>query len=346
MTSVDENAPLPDGDAPSEDEAWTEAADASLAADDDARFFATGPRRKLSRRFIGILALVLLVHAALIAAFLWRDRTANLQVAQQEEATPVEVVVEQPPEPPKPPPPPEQKPPEPPRPKEDLSPAMSAPRAPAEDKIKTETKEAKTEAPTKLATPTQGAPQAAAPAAPEKEATPEANKEDAAKEEEKKEAEALDKARRKADKKKTREAKAHSSQKVNPNLLAALGGAPSFGAHMTFARPTPKTKIYGGTEDVRWMSEVEAMLEAKVQQLPKTAHYQAGGKVAICFHVSPEGRVILQEYCAKSGYPDIDQLAMRALRAAAPFPPPPPGLDRGLIWVSTFDGQTPVLHFR
>ena len=115
---------------------------------------------------------------------------------------------------------------------------------------------------------------------------------------------------------------------------------------MTLAKPTPKAKIYGGTDDMRWMSEVEAMLEAKVQQLPKTAHYQTGGKVAICFHVGPDGRVLLQEFCEKSGYPDIDALAMRALRAAAPFPPPPPGLERGLVWVSSFDGQVPVLHFR
>ncbi|MBE7220372.1 MAG: TonB family protein [Caulobacteraceae bacterium] len=274
-----------------------------------------------------------------------------MQVATQEEETPVEVVVEKP-EPPKPPPPkpPEPKQPEPPKPKEDLSPAYSAPRAPTEEKVKTETKEAKTEAPTHLDTPTQGAPQAAPPAAaPAKEPTPQASKEEAAKEEEKKEnAEALDKAKRKAAKKqaRTKEVARTSNQKVNPNLLAALGGAPSFGAQMHFARPTPKAKIYGGTEDMRWMSEVEAMLEAKVQQLPKTAHYQAGGKVAICFHVGPDGRVLLQEFCAKSGYPDIDALAMRALHAAAPFPPPPPGLERGLVWVSSFDGQVPVLHFR
>ncbi len=350
MTSEEHDAP--DGTAPAEDEVFTDAAAANFAADEDARFFATFARRKISRRFISILALVLLVHTALLVAFLWRDRSATMQVAEQEEATPVEIVQE-PPEvpkpPPPPPPPPQQKPPEPPRPKEDLSPAMSAPRAPSEDKIKTETKEAKTEAPTKTEVPTQGAPQAAAPAAaPAKETPPEVEKKEAAQEEEKKEAEALDRAKRKAEKKeRTREAaKAHSPQKVNPNLLAALGGAPNFGAAMTFARPTPKTKIYGGTEDVRWMSEVEAMLEAKVQQLPRTAHYQTGGRVAICFHVSPDGRVLLQEFCQKSGYPDVDQLAMRALHLAAPFPPPPPGLDRGLVWVSTFDGQTPVLHFR
>ena len=333
------------------DPAEMDVAEASLAATEDARFFETGGRRGISRRFISIVALVLLVHAGLIAAFLLRDRHADLQVAQQQEETPIEIVVEkpEPPKPPVPPKPPEPKQPEPPKPKEDLSPAYSAPRAPTEDKLKTETKEAKTQAPTKMPTPTQGAPAAAAPAAaPAKEATPDVAKEEAAKEEEKKDAaEALDKAKRKQAKKqaKTREAKT-SSQKVDPRLLASLGGAPNFGATMTLAKPTPKAKIFGGTDDMRWMSEVEARLEAKVQQLPKTAHYQSGGKVAICFHVGPDGRVLLQEFCEKSGYPDIDALAMRALHAAGPFPPPPPGLERGLVWVSSFDGQVPVLHFR
>ena len=92
--------------------------------------------------------------------------------------------------------------------------------------------------------------------------------------------------------------------------LASLGGAPDFGA-MSFARPTPKTKIYGGTEDVRWMSEVEAMLEAKVQQLPRTPHWQAGGRVAICFHVDVSGRVTVKEWCQKSGCCMVLHRAMR-----------------------------------
>ena len=330
---------------------WAAAAEANLTASDEARFFARDRRtRWLKPRFLGLVLLALLVHAAIIAAFLWRDANTKMQVAEIEE-TPVEVIVEKPPEPR---PPPQQKPPEPPppKPKEDLSPAMSAPRAPSEDKIKTETKEAKTAAPTKLETPTQGQPKTAPAAAPPKEAAaPAETKQDQAAKEaaNKPDAEALDKARRKAAKakeSKTKEAKAAPRRRQVPDALAALAGAPTLDAAMSFARPTPKTKIYGGTEDVRWMSEVEAMLEAKVQKLPHTEHYQAGGRVAICFHVDVSGRVILQDYCLKSGYPDIDRLAMRALIAAAPFPPPPPGLDRGLIWVSTFDGQTPTLHFR
>lgn len=333
------------------------AADGDLVAAGEERFLPPArPRLQLAARgrFLLLLLLALGVHVALIAAFLLRDRTAPTQVAEIE--TPVEVIVEPPPPPPapapEPPKPPEQKPPEPPkpRPREDLSPAMSAPRAPNQDNVKTDAKEAKSTAPTKMPTPTLGQPQAPAPAAtpPDTRAPTPPDKEDTAKEEDKSKpaAEALDKARQKAAKAKqnrTREAKAAPKRKSVSEALASLGGAPDFGA-MSFARPTPKTKIYGGTEDVRWMSEVEAMLEAKVQQLPRTAHWQAGGHVAICFHVDVSGRVTVKEWCQKSGYPDIDQIAMRALVAAAPFPPPPPGVEHGLIWSSVFDGQLPVLH--
>ncbi len=327
---------------------------APLEAHEDERF-EDRPRPRLGTRaaFYGLVALALLLHAAIIAAFLYRDAHEVTRTAQMEE-TPVEVVVETPPEPEKPKPPPEKKPPEPPKPKpkEDLSPALSAPRAPNEEKVKPDTKEAKTAAPTKLETPTQGQPKATPAIAPPKQDAPaETKKDEAAKEEDKTkpDAEALDKAKRKAAKAKltkSKDAKAAPRRKQVPNALAALAGAPTLDTSMSFARPTPKTKIYGGTEDVRWMSEVEAMLEAKVGTLPHTEHYQAGGRVAICFHVDVSGRVILQEFCAKSGYPDIDRLAMRALQSAAPFPPPPPGLDRGLMWTSTFDGQLPKLHFR
>lgn len=325
---------------------------ATLAAREDERFLDPVRGARAARaRFFALVALILLLYVAIIAALLWHDARTPVETAQIQE-TPIEVVVEKPPEPPKPPPPEAKKPPPPPPPpKEDLSIARSAPRAPSEDQIKTETKEAKTAAPTKLPTPTQGQPQSTPATAPPKEAAPdETKKEEAAKEEDltKPDAEALDKAKPKAVKKeaKSREAKAAPRAKKIPNALAALAGAPSLDATMSFARPTPKTKIYGGTEDVRWMSEVEAMLEAKVQKLPHTAHYQAGGNVAICFHVDTTGHVIERDFCKKSGYPDIDQMAMRAFLAAAPFPPPPAGLERGLIWGTTFDGQVPTLHFR
>ena len=326
--------------------------DAALEAHDEERFEPKLARLFSARLFFSILLVTaLVIHAAIITAFLYRDAHETIVTAKMEE-TPVEVIVEKPPELEKPKPPPEKKQPEPekPKPKEDLSPAMSAPRAPNEDKVKTETKEAKTAAPTKTETPAQGQPKSQPAAAPPKEASaPAETKKDEAKEEDnsKPDAEALDKASRKAAKakqSKTKEAKAAPRRKAIPNALAALASAPQLNATMSFARPTPKTKIYGGTEDVRWMSTVEAMLESKVTQLPRTAHWRDGGRVVIFFQVDVSGRVIAREIIVKSGYPDIDQIAMRALNGAAPFPPPPPGIEHGLYWASKFDGQLPNLH--
>ena len=258
----------------------------------------------------------------------------------------MEVVVEPPPEPEKPKPP-EPKKTEPPKPKEDLRPAFSAPRAPNEEKLQTERMQPKTSVPKAAQPPSEGQPQPRPQVAQPKEAAPAQTKEEtAAKEDDKTkpDAEALDKAKPKIAKEaKTKEAKAAPKQKKAADLMASLAGSSAL-PELSFSKPTPKAKVYGGTEDVRWMSEVEGMLESKVSQLPRTAHFQTGGQVLICFHVDENGRVTVKEFCRKSGFPDVDQLAMRALVAAAPFPPPPRGVEHGLVWSSVFDGQLPSVH--
>ncbi len=345
-------------DAPQPDEA-PEGTDFTAAAEE--RLDSARSRVPLwaRTRFALVLLVVLLVHAGLIAAFLLRDRNTEMQVAASEE-TPVEVIVETPPEPPKPlppaPPPPDKKPPPPPppRPKEDLSPAYSAPRKENQETLKTDKLQEKTSVPKAPQPPQEGTPSPKAAAAPPKEAAPpsDAKEDTAAKEEDKTkpDAEALDKATPKSSKAptpkppKTKAAKA--SPKTNQKtkeLFASLSGSDAL-PQMTFAKPSAKTKVYGGTEDVRWMSTVEGMLEEKVGKLPHTAHWQAGGHVAICFHVDGTGKVTIKDWCQKSGYPDIDQIAMRALVQASPFPPPPPGVEHGLVWVSQFDGQLPTAH--
>ena len=329
----------------------------------DERLAGAPPRAGFSARarFALVLAAVLLVHAAFIAAFLIRDRDAPIQVASSEE-TPVEVIVEKPPEPPKPlpppppPPPPEKKPPPPPPPppKEDLSPAYSAPRKENQETLKTDKLQEKTSVPKAAQPPQEGTPNPKPAAAPPKEAAPptDAKEETAGKEEDKSkpDAEALDKASPKSAKPptlkppKTKAAKAQpkTNQKTK-ELFASLSGSDAL-PQMTFSKPAAKTKIYGGTEDVRWMSTVEGMLEDKVGKLPRTPHWQAGGQVVVCFHVDENGRVTIKDFCQKSGYPDVDQIAMRALMAAQPFPPPPRGVEHGLAWSSVFDGQLPTTH--
>ena len=323
-------------------------ADEALIAHEGERLVVARPTSRFMARgrFWTLVILALIAHAVIIAAFLWRDAHDEMKVATAAEETPVEIVVEKPPEPPKPKPP-EPKKTEPPKPKEDLRPAFSAPRAPNEEKLQTERTQPKTSVPKAAQPPSEGQPQPKPQMAQPKQAAPAQTKEDtAAKEEDKSkpDAEALEKAKPKVAKEaQTKAAKTAPKQKRSPDLMASLAGSASL-PELSFAKPTPKTKVYGGTEDVRWMSQVEGMLEAKVSQLPRTAHWQTGGQVLICFHVDENGRVTVKEFCRKSGYPDVDQIAMRALLAAAPFPPPPQGVEHGLVWSSVFDGQLPSVH--
>ncbi|MDO9472204.1 MAG: TonB family protein [Caulobacter sp.] len=47
----------------------------------------------------------------------------------------------------------------------------------------------------------------------------------------------------------------------------------------------------------------------------------------VAFSLDPEGRLISLRLAASSGTPDFDRAAMRAVRAAAPFPRPPEDID-------------------
>ena len=212
--------------------------------------------------------------------------------------------------------------------------------------MQTEKTQPKTSVPKAATPPSEGQPQPKAAAAPPKEAAPDESKEDAAKapDETKPDAEALDKAKPKtAPKTTTKQAKETPKTKRKPtDALAALSGSSSL-PELSFAKPTPKTPIYGGTEDVRYLAIVEAALESKVTQLPRTEHWRSGGHVVIFFHLDETGRVISRDFYQKSGYPDIDKIAMQALIAAQPFPPPPRGVEHGLVWGSQFDGQLPRL---
>lgn len=326
---------------------------ADLTAREDQRFFARDTRAPFWRRsrFIAILILVLIAHAALLAYFLYRDAGATMQTAQIEE-TPVEVVVEPPPPPeaPKPPPPPqEKKPPPPPKPKEEIEkPAFSAPRAPNESKVETNKLDQKTEAP-KAATPPQDGQQAPPQQAskPQEESKPESKEDAAAKPEETKpDAEALDKAKPKvAPKPATKQAKPAPKTKKTLDALASLSGESAL-PNFTFAKPTPKAPVYGGTEDVRYLAIVQGLIMNKVKQLPRLNHYQEGGQVAVVFHIDDSGRVLTMGLGQTSGNPEIDRMAMNAVSQAAPFPAPPRGIPHSLIWGSSVDGQLPIRGVR
>ena len=109
---------------------------------------------------------------------------------------------------------------------------------------------------------------------------------------------------------------------------------------MRFPVPTPKQKIYGGTEDIRWMSEVEAMLEVKARQLPALTGVRAGTKIALCFEVDTDGNPLNLRACGSTAHRRLEAFARRVVTAAAPFLPPPAGRAKsGLRWVYEYGGS-------
>ncbi|WP_158807148.1 TonB family protein [Beijerinckia sp. L45] len=329
------------------------AAATALTAREDQRFFAREKRAPFwSRsRFIAILVLVLLIHAALLVYFLYRDTKATQEVVQAEE-TPIEIVVEPPPppaapqdkpkplpEPTKAPPPPEPPKVPPPEVKEDLSPAKDAPRA-VEDKKTVDTRQAQPKSEPKG--PKQPTPPAEpAQPSPAKEATTAKPAED------KPDAEALDKATPEV--KKTppaKESKAKSKTKTaKPDAaqtLAGLSGLKSF----SIEAPAPRVPVAGGTEDVRFLSIVQGMIMKKVRALPRLNRYQEGGQVTVLFHIDDSGRILTMGLGQTSGNPEIDRMAMNAVSQAGPFPAPPRGVPHSLIWGDSVDGQLPIRGMR
>jgi TonB family protein len=291
-------------------------------------------------RFGLLLAIVLIVHAAVIGYFLYRDATVPVQLAQAEEI-PVEVVVEPPPPPPPPPPP--QKPPAPePQPKQAMSekPASSAPRAPSEIPVDTKMTDARTEAPKAAPPPRDGQPEPATadataveqPAAPEPKDTAALKLED-----DKREAEALDKA------KPDRESKPDAQEaKVKPKTqatdaarqLAGLSDVPTY----HFATASKMADFPAGTEDNRYLSVVYGKIMSKNRyRTSAAARRGAHGIVSVTFVVDFMGRIARQVVTESSGQPDLDALAMATVRAAAPFPYPPGSGSQQLIWRADFE---------
>lgn len=324
-------------------------ADPSLMVHAEDRLFAwDGRALRRNKLFYPILVLVLLIHAAALIYFYYRDNKAAMETALLDE-TPVEVVIEPPPEQPKPPPPPQKKP-EPPKPKPEEQiekPAFSAPRAPNKETVDTKSTDLKTQAPKAPAPPQQGVKAPPQQASKPQDENKDTAKEDAAKpEEDKPDAEALEKAKPKvAPKAAAKPVTKAPLTKKTQDALASLSGESDL-PNMTFAKPTPKAPVYGGTEDVRYLAIVQGLIMQKVKTLPRLDHYQDGGEVAVYFHLDDSGRVISMEILKKSGMPGIDAMAMDAVRQASPFPPPPRGVPHGLVWGTSVDGQLPMRAMR
>lgn len=302
----------------------------------DERFFAPGrPDTFWSRsRFVALLGIVLVVHAAVIGYFLYRDATVPAALAQAEE-TAIEVVVEPPP------PPPPQKPPAPePQPKQEMSekPASSAPRAPSEIHVDTKMTDAKTEAPKAAIPPRDGQPEPASAAAAEQPAAPESKQAAASKlEDDERDAEALDKAKPNVESKPdAQDAKVKPKTQVSDaaRQLSGLSDVPTY----HFATASKMADFPAGTEDNRYLSVVYGKIMSKNRyRTSAAARRGAHGIVSVTFVVDFMGRIARQVVTESSGQPDLDALAMATVRAAAPFPSPPGSGSQQLIWRAEFE---------
>ena len=248
-------------------------------------------------------------------------------------------------EPPKPPPEPPK-----PQPKQETKaevekPASSAPRAPNDEKLDTRETRKDTHAPKAPTPPKDGTPEKAEAASPATEPTPpdktaaEAEKKDVLE----KDAEPLENAVPEPPKRpKSLMAKARPPTKVKSDrsALDQLAGDSTLPDY-SFSRPTKKSPVYGGSEDSRYLAIVYGMIMSKRRAVVSVA--EASGNVTITFGVDDNGNLTGADYVRRSGFPEIDNEAMAAIRRASPFPPPPPGSPHSLIATIDFSQDGPPL---
>ena len=305
----------------------------SLSARMEERFLAPFKRNAFAARTWHVVtaAVVAAIYAGGLLFLLRWDSEGAQRLAKQEE-TPVEIVVEQP----KPPPPPPEKKQEPQKAaKQEIEkPATSAPRAPNEEKVETQAQDKETRAPKAPAPPADGKPDAAKEAASPNDKPAEPEKTEAAAEKKPdtpdKDAEPLDKQVPLPPKKPVmKEAKVKPPAKLRREAeMRRLAGASDLPDYK-FARPTKKSPVYGGSEDSRYLAIVYGMIMRKYR---RTALGPSNsGSVTVTFNVDGGGSVVEIGIAQTSGYTDIDAEAVRAIRRASPFPPPPPGAPHGLI---------------
>jgi protein TonB len=307
----------------------------SLAAHAEERFFAPLRNTPFNSRagFITAVAVVLLIHAAILGALLYRD--SQLPPPPPEE-TPVEVVMEQP-KPPEPPPQKQQQ--QQKQQEEDEKPAYSAPRV-SKEPVNDPGQAEKTEGPKAATPPRDGLPtlakQALAPPPPEK---PDETEQKAALEDDKSEAEALDKAAHEPSK---NPEKAQSKPKPKPADPSTGESDPALSGRTdnstpSFASADALEDYPGGTESNRYIARIFGMIIGKKHYVGSVSERRGEtGTVAVSFYVDYDGHVRHQEVVRSSGLAGLDALAMGAIRFAGPFPPPPGAGGQAYIATITF----------
>ena len=313
MATIDPEAPQPQS-----------LARTTLTARAEERFIAPFKRSRAARVvFFATVGIVLALHGGVLLYILRKETMAPPKEEAKETA--VEIVVEPPPPPPAP---------EKPADKAEIEkPAMSAPRAPNEDKTETEKLDTETRAPKAPTPPADGKPDPETPASapetpPDK---PDVQQTQAAKPADPRlDAEALDRAspEPKPDPAPPKAVTPPVTKRSAKTALQKLAGASSLPDYK-FAKPTKKSPVWGGTEDSRYLAIVYAMIMQKFH--PGGFVMATGGATTIAFELDESGHVLAEALQARSGDDDFDRAALSAVARASPFPPPPPGSPHGLV---------------
>ncbi len=302
-------------------------------------------------RFLAFLLLCLLLHLSIVAFLLWEDRRTEFAPPQEE--IPVEVITEPPPppeekkeEPPPPEPPqPEQEkqkppPPPPPPPPEEEKPATDAPKleskAKSEQDWPEEQKETKTprnEPPTEKVTPKDEKPEGLKDATDEADGdkTPEPAPQKAI--EDKPDAEIIERAEKtptpteKPETKETKAAKKGQGMTI-ADMVAAMAPLPDY----KLAAPPKTSPVGGGQAKTTYLTILYGLIMPHMRIPPRVREIPMSSRGVVAFYIDEMGNLTHQAVYKTSGLPDLDAAALAAVRAAAPFPAPPRGLPRAMLF--------------
>lgn len=305
-------------------------------------------------RFLAYVLLGLVMHLTLLGFLLWQDqRSAPPPI---EEEIPIEVITEPPPPPPPPPeekkeeppppePPPEKQeqqkppPPPPPPPPEEEKPAFDAPKAESKAKSEVNAPEEADEAKTKLKQPEKFAPKDDKPQGlkdgEEEDAESDKKPEPAPQklEEDKPDAEIIERAEKsptpvdKPEAKDSKPTKKGDSMTI-ADMVAAMAPLPNY----KLAAPPKPSPVGGGQAKTTYLSILYGLIMPHMRIPPRVREAQVPSRGVVAFYIDEMGNLTHQAIYKTSGFPDLDAAALAAVRAAAPYPPPPRGLPHAMLF--------------
>ena len=302
---------------------------------------------RMRRRFMTFVLIGLLLHLSILGFLLWQDRKAALMMPPPVEEIPVEVVQEPPkeePPPPKPepePPKPEekQKPPPPPPPPDEEEPAFDAPKAESKTDSKNEAPEDKEQKaprddkPTEKVAPKDDTPQGLKDAKDDAGDAKPAEADAEKKIDDKPDAEIIERAQENP--KPTDKPAAEAAQKSKKgeamsiaDQIAAMAPIPDF----KLAAPPKKSPVGGGQAKTTYLTILYGLIMPHMRIPPRARALGSLEKGVIAFYIDESGNLTHQAVYRSSGLPDLDAAALSAVRAAAPFPPPPRGLPHAMLF--------------